>query len=125
MKKLFFAAIAASFVFVSVNNVFASKSMVSNSAFEPTDIVAPTDTVAPVDTTKTPVKEAELVALLGAEPTDTVAPVDTVKTPVDSTKALIALLSIEPTDTVIPNDTVKTPVDSTKTPVDPIAKFTV
>ena len=43
MKKLFFAVIAAAFVFVSANNVFASNKMVSTSAYEPTDTVAPAD----------------------------------------------------------------------------------
>jgi hypothetical protein len=44
MKKLFFAVIAAAFVFVSANNVFASNKMISTSAYEPTDTVAPADT---------------------------------------------------------------------------------
>ena len=43
MKKLFFAVIAAAFVFVSANNVFASNKMISTSAYEPTDTVAPAD----------------------------------------------------------------------------------
>ena len=72
MKKLFFAVIAAAFVFVSANNVFASNKMISTSAYEPTDTVAPaehqqdepTDTVAP---------------------TETPAPADTTNTPADST----------------------------------------
>ena len=124
MKKLFFAAIAASLVFVSVNNVFASKSMVNSSASEPTDTVAPNDTVAPVDTTQTPVEETQLVALLGAEPTDTVAPTDTTKTPVEETK-FMAFLNIEPTDTVAPTDTTKTPVEEPKEEVVAKAYFTV
>lgn len=52
MKKLFFAVIAAAFVFVSANNVFASNKMISTSAYEPTDTVAPAET--PADTTNTP-----------------------------------------------------------------------
>ena len=44
MKKLFFAVIAATFVFVSANNVFASNKMISTSAYEPTDTVAPAET---------------------------------------------------------------------------------
>ena len=68
MKKLVFAAIAAAFVFVSANNVFASNKMSQVSAAEPVDTVAPADTtaqpteVAPVavDTTQsTPATEAE------------------------------------------------------------------
>lgn len=54
MKKLFFAVIAAAFVFVSANNVFASNKMISTSAYEPTDTVTPTETPAPADTTNTP-----------------------------------------------------------------------
>lgn len=54
MKKLFFAVIAATFVFVSANNVFASNKMISTSAYEPTDTVAPAETPAPADTTNTP-----------------------------------------------------------------------
>lgn len=54
MKKLFFAVIAAAFVFVSANNVFASNKMISTSAYEPTDTVAPAETPAPADTTNTP-----------------------------------------------------------------------
>ena len=46
MKKLFFAVIAAAFVFVSANNVFASNKMISTSAYEPTDTVAPAETPA-------------------------------------------------------------------------------
>lgn len=65
MKKLFFAVIAAAFVFVSANNVFASNKMISTSAYEPTD------TVAPADTTETT--------------TETPAPADTTNTPADST----------------------------------------
>lgn len=65
MKKLFFAVIAATFVFVSANNAFASNKMISTSAYEPTD------TVAPADTTETT--------------TETPAPADTTNTPADST----------------------------------------
>ena len=54
MKKLFFAVIAAAFVFVSANNVFASNKMISPSAYEPPDTVAPAETPAPADTTNTP-----------------------------------------------------------------------
>lgn len=44
MKKLVFAAIAATFVFVSVSNAVANNKIESTS-------VAPTDSVAPADTT--------------------------------------------------------------------------
>lgn len=46
MKKLVFAAIAAAFVFVSANNVFASNKMNQVSTAEPVDTVAPADTTA-------------------------------------------------------------------------------
>ena len=48
MKKFMFAAIAA-MVMVSVSNVFASSSMVSNAEVAPVDTVAPD---APSDTTE-------------------------------------------------------------------------
>lgn len=64
MKKLFFAVIAAAFVFVSANNVFASNKMISYTGTEPTDTVAPAETPAP---------------------TETPAPADTTNTPADST----------------------------------------
>ena len=44
MKKLVFAAIAATFVFVSVSNAVANNKIESTS-------VAPTDSAAPADTT--------------------------------------------------------------------------
>ena len=95
MKKLFFAVIAAAFVFVSANNVFASNKMISTSAYEPTD------TVAPADTTETPTEkpaEASLVmSLSDIEPTDTVAPAETPAS----------------TETPAPADTTNTPADST------------
>ena len=76
MKKLFFAVIAAAFVFVSANNVFASNKMMSYTGTEPTDTVAPTDT-----TTEKPAEAAFGIALSDIEPTDTVAPADTTQTP--------------------------------------------
>lgn len=76
MKKLFFAVIAAAFVFVSANNVFASNKMMSYTGTEPTDTVAPTDT-----TTGQPAEAAFGIALSDIEPTDTVAPADTTQTP--------------------------------------------
>ena len=76
MKKLFFAVIAAAFVFVSANNVFASNKMMSYTGTEPTDTVAQTDT-----TTEKPAETAFGIALSDIEPTDTVAPADTTQTP--------------------------------------------
>lgn len=93
MKKLFFAVIAAAFVFVSANNVFASNKMISTSAYEPTDTVAPADTT---ETTTEKLAEASLVmSLSDIEPTDTVAPAET------------------PAPTETPADTTNTPADST------------
>lgn len=88
MKKLFFAVIAAAFVFVSANNVFASNKMNNTSAYEPTDTVAPADTTeTPADTTTQKPAEASLtMSLSDSEPTDTVAPTDT-PAPADTTKA--------------------------------------
>lgn len=89
MKKLFFAVIAAAFVFVSANNVFASNKMISTSAYEPTDTVAPADTTE--TTTEKPAEASLAMSLSDIEPTDTVAPAetpapaDTTKTPADST----------------------------------------
>lgn len=89
MKKLFFAVIAAAFVFVSANNVFASNKMISTSAYEPTDTVAPADTTE--TTTEKPAEASLVMALSDIEPTDTVAPAetpapaDTTNTPADST----------------------------------------
>lgn len=89
MKKLFFAVIAAAFVFVSANNVFASNKMISTSAYEPTDTVAPADTTE--TTTEKPAEAYLVMSLSDIEPTDTVAPAetpapaDTTNTPADST----------------------------------------
>lgn len=89
MKKLFFAVIAAAFVFVSANNVFASNKMISTSAYEPTDTVAPADTTE--TTTEKPAEASLAMSLSDIEPTDTVAPAetpapaDTTNTPADST----------------------------------------
>lgn len=89
MKKLFFAVIAAAFVFVSANNVFASNKMISTSAYEPTDTVAPADTTE--TTTEKPAEASLVMSLSDIEPTDTVAPAetpapaDTTNTPADST----------------------------------------
>lgn len=52
MKKLVFAAIAAAFVFVSVNNAVANNK-IDNAT------IAPVDTVAPADSTVTPEQPAE------------------------------------------------------------------
>lgn len=95
MKKLFFAVIAAAFVFVSANNVFASNKMVSTSAYEPTDTVAPADTTE--TTTEKPAEASLVMSLSDIEPTDTVAPAET---PVS-------------TETPAPADTTNTPADST------------
>lgn len=89
MKKLFFAVIAAAFVFVSANNVFASNKMISTSAYEPTDTVAPADTTE--TTTEKPAEASLVMSLSDIEPTDTVAPAetpapaDTTNTPANST----------------------------------------
>ena len=80
MKKLFFAVIAAAFVFVSANNVFANNKMMSYTGTEPTDTVAPTETPADT-TTEKPAEAAFGIALSDIEPTDTVAPADTTQTP--------------------------------------------
>lgn len=93
MKKLFFAVIAAAFVFVSANNVFASNKMISTSAYEPTDTVAPADTTETTteSTTEKPAEASLVMSLSDIEPTDTVAPAetpapaDTTNTPADST----------------------------------------
>lgn len=93
MKKLFFAVIAAAFVFVSANNVFASNKMISTSAYEPTDTVAPADTTETTtdSTTEKPAEASLVMSLSDIEPTDTVAPTetpapaDTTNTPADST----------------------------------------
>lgn len=93
MKKLFFAVIAAAFVFVSANNVFASNKMISTSAYEPTDTVAPADTTETTteSTTEKPAEASLVMSLNDIEPTDTVAPAetpapaDTTNTPADST----------------------------------------
>lgn len=95
MKKLFFAVIAAAFVFVSANNVFASNKMISTSAYEPTDTVAPADTTE--TTTEKPAEASLAMALSDIEPTDTVAPAETPA----------------PTETPAPADTTNTPADST------------
>lgn len=95
MKKLFFAVIAAAFVFVSANNVFASNKMISTSAYEPTDTVAPADTTE--TTTEKPAEASLVMSLSDIEPTDTVAPAET---PVS-------------TETPAPADTTNTPADST------------
>ena len=95
MKKLFFAVIAAAFVFVSANNVFASNKMISTSAYEPTDTVAPADTTE--TTTEKPAEASLVMALSDIEPTDTVAPAET----------------HAPTETPAPADTTNTPADST------------
>lgn len=52
MKKLVFAAIAAAFVFVSVNNAVANNK-IDNAT------IAPVDTVAPADSTVTPEQPTE------------------------------------------------------------------
>lgn len=95
MKKLFFAVIAATFVFVSANNVFASNKMISTSAYEPTDTVAPADTTE--TTTEKPAEASLVMSLSDIEPTDTVAPAETPA----------------PTETPAPADTTNTPADST------------
>lgn len=95
MKKLFFAVIAAAFVFVSANNVFASNKMISTSAYEPTDTVAPADTTE--TTTEKPAEASLAMSLSDIEPTDTVAPAETPA----------------PTETPAPADTTNTPADST------------
>lgn len=95
MKKLFFAVIAAAFVFVSANNVFASNKMISTSAYEPTDTVAPADTTE--TTTEKPAEASLVMSLSDIEPTDTVAPAETPA----------------PTETLAPADTTNTPADST------------
>lgn len=95
MKKLFFAVIAAAFVFVSANNVFASNKMISTSAYEPTDTVAPADTTE--TTTEKPAEASLIMSLSDIEPTDTVAPAETPA----------------PTETPAPADTTNTPADST------------
>lgn len=95
MKKLFFAVIAAAFVFVSANNVFASNKMISTSAYEPTDTVAPADTTE--TTTEKPAEASLAMSLSDIEPTDTVAPAE----------------SPAPTETPAPADTTNTPADST------------
>ena len=95
MKKLFFAVIAAAFVFVSANNVFASNKMISTSAYEPTDTVAPADTTE--TTTEKPAEASWVMSLSDIEPTDTVAPAETPA----------------PTETPAPADTTNTPADST------------
>lgn len=95
MKKLFFAVIAAAFVFVSANNVFASNKMLSTSAYEPTDTVAPADTTE--TTTEKPAEASLVMSLSDIEPTDTVAPAETPA----------------PTETPAPADTTNTPADST------------
>lgn len=82
MKKLFFAVIAAAFVFVSANNVFASNKMISTSAYEPTDTVAPADTTE--TTTEKPAEASLVMSLSDIEPTDTVAPAET-PAPADTT----------------------------------------
>lgn len=92
MKKLFFAVIAAAFVFVSANNVFASNKMISYTGTEPTDTVAPADT-----TTEKPAEASLVMSLSDIEPTDTVAPAETPA----------------PTETPAPADTTNTPADST------------
>lgn len=57
MKKLVFAAIAAAFVFVSVNNAVASNK-IENAAFAPVDTVAPADsTVTPEQPTEQPAEQ--------------------------------------------------------------------
>lgn len=97
MKKLFFAVIAAAFVFVSANNVFASNKMISTSAYEPTDTVAPADTTETTtdSTTEKPAEASLVMSLSDIEPTDTVAPAET------------------PVPTETPADTTNTPADST------------
>lgn len=95
MKKLFFAVIAAAFVFVSANNVFASNKMISTSAYEPIDTVAPADTTE--TTTEKPAEASLVMSLSDIEPTDTVAPAETPA----------------PTETPAPADTTNTPADST------------
>ena len=99
MKKLFFAVSAAAFVFVSANNVFASKKMISTSAYEPTDTVAPADTTETTtdSTTEKPAEASLVMSLSDIEPTDTVAPAETPA----------------PTETPAPADTTNTPADST------------
>lgn len=93
MKKLFFAVIAAAFVFVSANNVFASNKMISYTGTEPTDTVAPADTTE--TTTAKPAEASLVMSLSDIEPTDTVAPAET------------------PAPTETPADTTNTPADST------------
>ena len=99
MKKLFFAVIAAAFVFVSANNVFASNKMISTSAYEPTATVAPADTTETTtdSTTEKPAEASLVMSLSDIEPTDTVAPAETPA----------------PTETPAPADTTNTPADST------------
>lgn len=95
MKKLFFAVIAAAFVFVSANNVFANNKMISYTGTEPTDTVAPADTTE--TTTEKPAEASLVMSLSDIEPTDTVAPAETPA----------------PTETPAPADTTNTPADST------------
>lgn len=97
MKKLFFAVIAAAFVFVSANNVFASNKMISYTGTEPTDTVAPADTTETTtgSTTEKPAEASLVMSLSDIEPTDTVAPAET------------------PAPTETPADTTNTPADST------------
>ena len=65
MKKLVFAAIAAAFVFVSVNNA------VANNKLESYSNMVPTDTVAPTDTTNTPQQPADTTVGQTVVPTAT------------------------------------------------------
>lgn len=99
MKKLFFAVIAAAFVFVSANNVFASNKMISYTGTEPTDTVAQADTTETTtdSTTEKPAEASLVMSLSDIEPTDTVAPAETPA----------------PTETPAPADTTNTPADST------------
>lgn len=79
MKKLVFAAIAAAFVFVSANNVFASNKMTQISTAEPVD------TVAPADTTAQPTEVAPV-----AEDTTQNTPAQTVEETTTETPATVA-----------------------------------
>lgn len=99
MKKLFFAVIAAAFVFVSANNVFASNKMISYTGTESTDTVAPAETTETTtdSTTEKPAEASLVMSLSDIEPTDTVAPAETPA----------------PTETPAPADTTNTPADST------------
>lgn len=99
MKKLFFAVIAAAFVFVSANNVFASNKMISYTGTEPTDTVAPAETTETTtdSTTEKPAEASLVMSLSDIEPTDTVAPAE----------------APAPTETPAPADTTNTPADST------------